>query len=120
PLRLVTFSRSPLWGRAAPHVLARPPSPLGGGVGGGGRRLKKRSCVTAPPPSPALPHKGGGSRPSWPHALVPVQTSTLPMIASIAPSAPGFSSRWRCSSGRTSPRRREFCSRAHGLRRWRT
>src|SRR5262245_51532884 len=40
------------------------PSPLWGGVGGGGRCVRQRSCVTALPLSPALPHKGGGRRPS--------------------------------------------------------
>ncbi len=96
------------------------PSPQRGEGGGGGRCLREWSCITAPPPSPALPHKGGGSRPSLPLAHIPLHTNALWATASIAPSAPGSSSRSRCSCGRTSHRRRAFCSRARGLRRWRS
>src|SRR5437868_3569295 len=32
---------------------------------------------TAPPPSPPLPHKGGGSRPSLPLALIPLYKNLL-------------------------------------------
>src|SRR5262249_61778394 len=49
------------------RILGVLPSPFWGGVGGGGRAMFLRwrhHHVTAPPPSPALPHKGGGSRPS--------------------------------------------------------
>src|SRR5438067_388452 len=40
------------------------PSPLWGGVGGGGPSWLMRLVRQRPPPSPALPRKGGGSRPS--------------------------------------------------------
>src|SRR6476646_1292658 len=40
---------------------------VGVGVGGGGCKLPNALGKQIPPPSPALPHKGGGSRPSLPH-----------------------------------------------------
>src|SRR4051794_2263320 len=42
-----------------------------GGVGGGGSSWRKYLAQQQRPPSPALPHKGGGSRPSLPHELTP-------------------------------------------------
>src|SRR5580704_8355443 len=45
------------------------PSPLWGGVGGGGRGIRQHFCQNSRPPSPALPHKGGGSRLSLQRAL---------------------------------------------------
>src|SRR5258708_1353464 len=57
------------------------PLPLGGGGWGGGavRFLHRwrHYCLAAPPPSPPLPHKGGGSRPSLPLALIPLYTNAL-------------------------------------------
>src|SRR5712692_7190635 len=47
------------------------PSPLWGGAGGGGGACAFASAADSqPPPSPTLPHKGGGSRPSLPLALI--------------------------------------------------
>src|SRR5262249_5324030 len=48
--------------RSAPQALGVFPSPLWGGVGGGGGGVWQRWCVTRTTP---LPHRGGGSRPSW-------------------------------------------------------
>src|ERR1700737_1770169 len=54
------------------RALSALPSPLWGGVGGevggGGREIEG---TIAPPPSPALPHKGGGSRSSMLRVLSP-------------------------------------------------
>src|SRR4051794_15167954 len=47
-------------------ILSALPSPLWGGVGGGGAEISSPVSQNAPPPSPALTHKGGGSRPNLP------------------------------------------------------
>src|SRR5262249_29408724 len=54
--------------RQTRRTLGALPSPLWGGVGGGGggRAIEAPMVPNSPPPSPALPHKGGGSRPSLP------------------------------------------------------
>src|SRR5260370_39762967 len=70
------------------------PSPLWGGVGGGGREGEAPALRIVPPPSPALPHKGGGSRPSVPPALTPFHRNSL--LASFAEGMGGeFSMRRR-------------------------
>src|SRR3977135_2431786 len=41
-------------------------------VGGGGSNWRTHRAQQQRPPSPALPHKGGGSRPSLPRELIPL------------------------------------------------
>src|SRR4051794_11203712 len=47
------------------HTFGVLPSPLWGGVGGGGSGWRTLLGRQLRPPSPALPHKGGGSRPAF-------------------------------------------------------
>src|SRR6266516_303888 len=60
--------------QCAAHSVHSPP-PCGEGLGVGVTRLARRRLQYAPPPSPALPHKGGGSRPSS-LSLIPLHTNT--------------------------------------------
>src|SRR5260221_12165852 len=59
-----------------------PPALGGGGLGGGSRSWRRPLAQQQGPPSPPLPHKGGGSRPSPPHALVPFHSITSSAVAS--------------------------------------
>ena len=57
------------------------PQPAGVGLGGGGRAIFSQVgailIFIAPPPSPALPYKGGGSRPRLPLANSVLQRCSL-------------------------------------------
>src|SRR5712691_8758673 len=76
------------------------PSPLWGGVGGGGREMEASTLPNASPPSPTLPHKGGGSRPSLPLALIPLYTNALERLT--------FDRRGRAPTLIISPRQQFF------------
>src|SRR5262249_25434514 len=65
---------------SAAHLVRSPP-PCGEGSGVGVVRFFCRwrhHYLAASPPSPALPHKGGGSTPSSPLPLIPLQTLHIP------------------------------------------
>src|SRR6476646_8069210 len=64
-------------GMLPPPCSVRLPSPLWGGVGGGGRGWRTQLAPQLRPPSPALPHKGGGSRLSLPIELIPLQRNRI-------------------------------------------
>src|SRR5262245_45053628 len=74
-----------------PADSVRSPPPCGEGLGVGVVRFVRswRHChYTAPPPSPPLPHKGGGSRPSLPLALIHrIVPCSFISLAALAPDA---------------------------------
>ncbi len=79
--RVMPLPRASLMHAIAASSVCSPP-PCGGGVGGGGRSWRRPLAQQQGPPSPPLPHKGGGSRPSPPHALVPFHSITSSAVAS--------------------------------------
>src|SRR5262249_3363093 len=95
--------------RLAPRARCIPSPACGGGVGRGHGTKLERAFKTIHghtlSPSPPSPASGGGSRPSSPLALIPLQTNAL--LASIrVPCPPLRPTSSPSSTGSASPTRR--------------